>query len=142
MKGVDARGFTLIELMVAVAIVAILASIALPSYTEHVRRARVPPALEALSSYQTRMEQHFQDVGSYEREGACGVALPTAAHFTIGCVVTSGGTGFVVTATGSGAMAGYAYTIDQRGTRRTTSHPRSVPAADCWSTKGSVCDDA
>jgi len=135
-----ARGFTLIELMVAVAILAVLTSIALPSYTAYVQRGRVPPALDGLATYSTRMEQRFQDTGSYANGAACGVAVPTVAHFTLTCALANNGREFTATATGSGPMAGYAYTINHLGVRRTTAHPRGAPAANCWSTRGATCD--
>ncbi len=134
------RGFTLIELMIVVAIVAILTAVALPSYTWYVQRSRVPPALDALSVTYTRLEQRFQDTGSYADDTACAVTLPTAANFTISCALTDDGEGFLVTATGSGSVEGYAYTINHQGIRRTTAHPKGAPSADCWSSKGNVCD--
>ena len=134
------RGFTLIELMVATAVTAILAAVALPSYTQYVQRSRVPPALDGLSSYAVRMEQRFQDVGNYTNAGACAVAVPTVANFAVTCVISGGGTGFTATATGSGPMAGYTYTINQQGARNTTAHPRGTPATACWTTRGSTCD--
>ncbi|WP_310740138.1 type IV pilin protein [Aquincola tertiaricarbonis] len=133
------RGFTLIELMVAVAIVAILSAVALPAYNSYVQRSRVPPALDALSSYQVRMEQRFQDTGSFANNGNCAVQLPTnIANFTITCAV-NGTNGYTATATGSGSMSGYTYTVNQAGTRATTAHPKGTNAT-CWSTKGTVCD--
>jgi type IV pilus assembly protein PilE len=106
MQPPSSRGFTLIELMVTVAIVGILAAVAVPSYSAYIQRSRVPPALDGLSAYFTRMEQRFQDSGNYANGAACGVALPTAANFTITCALSNGTQGFTATATGSGAMAG------------------------------------
>jgi type IV pilus assembly protein PilE len=134
------RGFTLIEVMVVVAVVAILAAVALPSYAWYLQRARVPPALDALSSYFTRMEQRFQDTGTYANGTACAVAVPAADNFTITCAISGAGTGFTATATGSGPVAGYAYTIDDDGVRATTAHPKGVPPTACWSIKGATCD--
>lgn len=135
-----AGGFTLIELMVAIAIVAILASIALPSYNGYVQRSRVPAALDGLSAYAVRMEQRFQDAGSYANSGNCAVAVPTVANFTVTCAISGGGTGFTATATGNGSMAGYTYTINHQGARATTAHPKGAPATACWSTRGGTCD--
>lgn len=140
-----ARGFTLIEILIAVAIVAILASVALPSYTAYLQRSRVPAGLDALQSYFTRMEQRFQDSGSYARvdggASVCAIDPPAGvANYAITCTLTGGGTGYTATATGSGSLAGYVYTINSAGTRVTTAHPKGAPAGNCWSIKGATCD--
>ena len=133
-------GFTLIELMIAVAVVAILASVALPAYSAFVQRARVPTALVALLSYQVRMEQRFQDTRSYASGEVCAIVPPVVSGFTVTCSLTDGGSGYTATAVGAGNMNGYTYTINDQGTRITVAHPRGVPSGNCWSIRGSVCE--
>lgn len=133
------RGFTLVELMVTVAVVAILAGVALPSYNAYITRSRIPAGLEALSSYAMRMEQSYQDTGSYGTSG-CRLAVPAAANFTLSCALSDAGQGYTATATGSGGLSGYTYSIDHNATRRTVAHPRGVPTTACWSMKGQTCD--
>lgn len=142
MKNLQERGFTLIEVMVTVAIVAIMASVALPSYTAYIQRSKVPTAMDNLSAYFTRMEQRYQDTGNYANTAgtACGVALPTGVqNFAVTCGLTSVNQGFTATATGSGPLSGYAYTITHQGARATTAHPKGSNAT-CWTTRGTSCD--
>ena len=135
------RGFTLIEIMITVAILAIVASVALPSYSAYVQRSRVPAALDTLSVIAAKMEMVYQDLndGTYGTVGQpCKVAITQPSDFSVTCSIPAAGS-FVARATGSGRMAGYEYTIDQTGTRKTTSHPKGGNNT-CWTTKGSVCD--
>ncbi len=133
------RGFTLIEVMITVALLGILVAVALPNYSSYVQRSRVPAALEGLNSYFTRMEQRYQDVANYGTGSTCGVTtLPSAAGFSFSC--TTNGQTFTATATGTGNMSGYGYTINQQGVRTTTAHPKGTPTDTCWSTRGKTCD--
>lgn len=59
------NGFTLIELVIAVAIIGILASIAYPSYQEYVTRSRRVDAQAALLGFANAMERHHTRTGSY-----------------------------------------------------------------------------
>lgn len=129
-------GFTLIELMLTIGIASILTAIAVPAYTQHVQRARVLPALDALSALATRMEQRFQDAGRY----ACPVASSNVGDFRISCTTSPDGQTFDARATGSRGVGGYTYAIDGQGVRSTLAHPRGLPGEPCWSIKGRACD--
>jgi type IV pilus assembly protein PilE len=134
------RGFTLVEMLTVVAMVAVLAAIALPSYQAYLQRSRVPAGLGALQSLSARLEQRYQDFATYTDPGAgaCGT-LPTASNFTITCEITNAGQGFTATAQGIDRLVGYRYTINQNGARATVQHPYGANAA-CWTIRGTQCD--
>ncbi len=149
-----AAGFTLIEIMVTVAIVAILASVGYPSYVDYTRRGQLPEAFAALADYRVKMEQYFQDYKSYGTTtgGACanGAGAPAwnnfvpanAKRFTYGCAVTDkgGGTqGYLITATGSGAVRGHVYTVDESNLQATTQFKGASVSKSCWLQKGTEC---
>ena len=108
-----ARGFTLIELMVTVAIAAILASVAIPMYRDYVIRSRIIDATSKLSDFRVRMEQYFMDNRTYADGAKCGVADPKdtdEAGFTIACTGASA-TAYTATAKGkeSKGMKGFGW---------------------------------
>jgi type IV pilus assembly protein PilE len=125
------RGFTLIELMITVAIAAILLSVAIPAYRDYVRRGAIEEVTAVLGSGRVVMEQYFLDNRTY-------VDAPCPAstrYFAIACARAAGT--YTITATGAGNMATFVYTIDQADTR-TTAGPWG--AGNCWVTrKGDSC---
>jgi len=66
MMGSKTKGFTLIELMIVVAIVGILAAIAYPSYTEYVRRTHRTEIAGILMEQSQVLERYFTKTGSYK----------------------------------------------------------------------------
>mgnify|MGYP002404292279 CR=1 FL=1 len=133
-------GFTLIELMVVVAVVAVLGTIAVPAYGDYMSRARASSALFALLGYQMKMEQRYTDAMRYGDDEKCAVPLPQVEQFRFDCSVDANGQRYTVTATGINTARGYAYSIDQAGRRKTLEHPKGVPGRSCWSLKGGRCD--
>jgi type IV pilus assembly protein PilE len=126
-----AKGFTLIELMIAVAVIGILSAIAFPAYRDHVRRSQLPEAFVSLSDFRMRMEQYYQDNRTYANAGQCGAALPTPqnprfSYTAPGCALdTTGGAAagqsYTMTASGNaGYVNGFAFTINERNVRATT----------------------
>lgn len=137
------RGFSLIEMMIVIALIGILASVALPAYNDYVTRGRIVEAFGELSSMRAKLEQHFLDNRTYAGACAAGTVapLPAGKHFTYACALTA--TNFTVTATGIAAQGtgGFVYTIDESNVRRTTAAPSGFNTSNtCWVTKkGESC---
>jgi type IV pilus assembly protein PilE len=135
-------GFSLVELMVALAIAAFIAAFAVPSYRDHALRGQLPEMSSALQLGALRLEEYYQDHRSYRNDKVCGVVLPTSDRFILSCTSPLDGQSFLLTATGSGALDRFAYTIDHQGQTRTITLPEgwgSTPR-DCWILKrGTTC---
>ena len=143
------RGFTLIELMMALVVVAILTAIALPSYTSYIVRGKVPEATSILATKRVQMEQYFMDNRAYTGTPpaqAC-VADTTSSpkNFNFSCPVLTANA-YTLQAAGKGSMAGFTYTVDQANAK-TSAFASPAPSGwvagspyNCWITKaGDVC---
>jgi type IV pilus assembly protein PilE len=144
-------GFTLIEVMVTVAIVAILAAVALPNYTAYLARGKITEATSNMLAMKTKLEQYFQDNRTFVGACAAGTTAPLPAPYLSGgnpgelryskitCPVLTA-TAYTIQAQGTDSgVVGLTLTIDQANTRTTVSVPSgwSMPTQNCWVSKKS-----
>lgn len=139
----ESSGFTLIELMITVAIIGILSAIALPAYQDSVAKSRRAEAVASLTEAAQRLEVHFSQNGSYCAIADCTsgyaavfqTAIPSsgAAYYNIGPATAANANSFTLDATPAGAMTGDAcgiLSITQAGVTAATSGTLST--AECW----------
>jgi type IV pilus assembly protein PilE len=142
-------GFTLIEVMVVVAIVGILATVGYPAYTDYLRRGKIAEAISSLADARAKLEQYFLDNRTYVGADAANMPCnPTVLNsgkknFTYACSNLGAGT-YDLTATGQAGegMTAFSYTINQANVRSSTVTGLSgwTGNATCWVTKkGGVC---
>ena len=111
--GSQARGFTLIELMVAMAIVGVLVALSYPSYMDYVRKGNRAAAQAFMMEAAQRQQQHLLNNRSYAATlDDLGVSVPeeVAKHYSVtGFTITSSPSAFVLTLT---PLSGGYQTID------------------------------
>lgn len=143
----SSRGFTLIEVMVVVGIIAILSAIAYPSYRDYIIRGHLVDATNGLATMRADMERHFQDNRTYAtvppfispclRNGGT-----QAGDFLITCNGLLDGANYTLQATGSGITNNFVFTVNMRDDRSTV-----APAGSGWTScltrwitkKGDAC---
>jgi type IV pilus assembly protein PilE len=142
------RGFTLMEMMIVVAIMGILTAVAYPSYRDSIVRGALVDGTNGLSSVRAQMERHYQDNRSYATVGSfttpcanTNTAARTFGNFVVSCASTPSATGFTVQAVGSGPAAGFTFTVNELDVRATSAAASGYnTCGNKWLTKrGAAC---
>ena len=112
MKCNQQSGFTLIELMIVVAIIGILAAIAIPSYMDYTKRAKVSELILATAPLKSAISEYRASEGSWPTDDSA-VAFDSPSSAIISSINSSGNT---ITATGTGVVDNVVLTLEATAT--------------------------
>lgn len=130
-------GFTLIELMIVVAVIGILAAIAYPSYQEQVRRSNRSEAQSELLETAQRLERCYTEYNSYLAAAGCTVAFPITTEngkYSVSDTVRTASS-YTLTAARAGSQGSDRcgdFTYTNTGVKGISNANAGLTVSDCW----------
>ena len=123
-------GFTLLELIIAIAILSIIVAVAAPSYSQYVQRGKIAEALATLGNLSTQMEKNYLDFRQYTgSDGNCAVGALNTENFDYTCA--SSGQDYTWTATSSDGK--YIFSVNNNFNKVTLAFGgNTMSSVDCW----------
>jgi type IV pilus assembly protein PilE len=130
-------GFTLMEMMIVIAILGILIAIALPNYADYVMRSKIIDGTTKLGDFRSRMEKYYFDNRTYQNGANCGIPDPLPGGsdtFAVTCRAPTATT-YIVTATGipaKGMDALFVYTVTETNAKASSGPTGWTGSGTCW----------
>jgi type IV pilus assembly protein PilE len=135
----QSQGFTIIELVIVMAIIGLLAGIAMPAFQDYTQQGRIAEAASLLTHSATQLENHYLETRQYgDVAGNCPPVTTSTEYFDIACSLPNGNNQqYNLTATSTGKLSQtktITLSLNEQGTRSTellvgTNPPKQFP---CW----------
>lgn len=137
----NARGFTLVEVMMVMVLIGIVAGLAYPAYTSHIVNARRGDAHALMLAAAVKQEQYYAQRGLYtsdmrELGYPADPAVSAKGFYRIDATLSGGGQGYTLTATRVGVQTGDSscgdLTLSHTGIKSAVNNSDATPQTTCW----------